>query len=139
MRTPPRFDALVAAEPLAGSVAIAAIRAGFSAAILKEASHFFDVPDARIQDIAQVPASTASRLQKKQARIDPAATERVYRMSTVTRMAIDVFEDQAAAIAWMRQPNAALGGVAPLELMDTEPGAVSVREVLNAIATGAAA
>ena len=68
-----------------------------------------------------------------------AATERVFRMSIVARMAIDVFEDQEAAIAWMRQPNRAFGDVAPLELMDTEPGAVAVKQVLNAIATGGAA
>jgi uncharacterized protein (DUF2384 family) len=39
----------------------------------------------------------------------------------------------------MRQPNRALGNTAPLDLMDTEPGAVSVRQVLNAIATGGVA
>ncbi len=133
------FIRLVSAEPLAGLAAIDSIREGYSASILKSASRFFDVPDARIQAIAQVPASTASRLEKKQARIDPAATERIYRIGSVTRMAIDVFEDQAAAIAWMRQPNRALGEAAPLELMDTEPGAVAVRQVLNAIATGGAA
>jgi putative toxin-antitoxin system antitoxin component (TIGR02293 family) len=54
-------------------------------------------------------------------------------------MAIDVFEDQDAAISWMRQPNVVLGDVAPLDLMDTEPGAVAVKQVLNAIATGGAA
>ena len=73
------------------------------------------------------------------ANIDPAATERVFRMGAVTRMAIDVFEHETSAIAWMRQPNSALGNAAPLDLMDTEPGANSVREVLNAIATGGAA
>ena len=104
--------------------------------MLKAASSFFGVTDARIQGIARVPASTASRLEKNAARIDAAATERVYRMGTVTRMAIGVFEDQAAAIDWMRQPNRAFDDTAPLDLMDTEPGAVAVRQVLNAIATG---
>lgn len=106
---------------------------------MKAASSFFGVPDARIQHIAHVPASTASRLEKKQANIDPAATERVFRMGAVTRMAIAVFENEVAAIDWMRQPNRALGNTAPLDLMDTEPGAVSVRQVLNAIATGGVA
>lgn len=133
------FAALVGAEPLTGEAAIAAIRHGYAAKILKQASHFFDVPDARIQDIARVPASTASRLEKKQARIDPAATERVYRMGSVTHMAVDIFADQVAAVAWMRQPNRSLGGAAPLDLMDTEPGAVAVRQVLDAIASGAVA
>jgi putative toxin-antitoxin system antitoxin component (TIGR02293 family) len=60
-------------------------------------------------------------------------------MGMVTRMAIDLFGEQAAAIAWMRATNHALGDVAPLDLMDTEPGAATVRLVLNAIAGGGVA
>jgi putative toxin-antitoxin system antitoxin component (TIGR02293 family) len=130
------FTQLVSDAPLGSFAAVQAIREGYPAAMLKAASSFFGVTDARIQDIARVPASTASRLEKNAARIDAAATERVYRMGTVTRMAIEVFEDQGAAIDWMRQPNRAFDGTAPLDLMDTEPGAVAVRQVLNAIATG---
>jgi putative toxin-antitoxin system antitoxin component (TIGR02293 family) len=133
------FSQIVSAAPLGGFAAVQSIREGYPAAILKAASRFFGVTDARIQDIARVPASTASRLEKNAARIDAGATERVYRMGTVTRMAIDVFEDEAAAIEWMRQPNRALANTAPLDLMDTEPGAVSVRQVLNAIAAGGVA
>ncbi len=107
--------------------------------MLKAASRYFGVTDARIQDIARVPASTASRLEKNAARIDPAATERLYRMGAVARLAIDVFEDESAAIEWMRQPNCAFDDTAPLDLMDTEPGANAVRQVLNAIATGGVA
>jgi putative toxin-antitoxin system antitoxin component (TIGR02293 family) len=136
---PKMFIDILSGAPLAGIEAVQSIREGYPARILKSASSFFGVPDARIQSIAHVPASTASRLEKNEARIDAAATERVYRMGTVTRMAIDVLEDEGAAIQWMRQPNRALGDIAPLELMDTEPGAVAVRQVLNAIATGGVA
>ena len=107
------FTHLVADAPLSGFAAVQAIRDGYSIDMIKAASNFFGVADARIQGIAQVPASTASRL--------------------------EVFGDKCVAIDWMRRPNRALGEVAPLELMDTEPGAVSVRQVLNAIATGGAA
>ena len=133
------FSRMVMGEPLAGFAAVMSIREGYAARILKSASHFFGVTDARIQRIAQVPASTASRLEKNKARIDPSASERVFRMSTVTRMAIDVFQNEALAINWMRQPNRALGDAAPLDLMDTEPGSVSVRQILSAIATGGVA
>jgi len=136
---PKMFIAILSGAPLAGIEAVRSIREGYPARILKSASSFFGVPDARIQNIAHVPASTASRLEKSEAKIDAAATERVYRMGTVTRMAIEVLEDEGAAIQWMRQPNRVLGDIAPLELMDTEPGAVAVRQVLNAIATGGVA
>ena len=133
------FADMVSAEPLAASAAIAAIRKGYPARILKDTSRFFSVPDARIQAIARVPASTASRLEKVNAKIDSGASERIYRMGTVARMAIHIFEDETAALAWMRQPNHALGDAAPLDLMDTEPGAVAVRQVLSAIASGGVA
>lgn len=136
---PALFGKLLEGRVLAGMGAITAIREGYSASILKSASHFFHVTDARIQNIARVSATTAHRLQQKNARIDAAATERLYRLSMVTREAIDVFEHQEAAITWMRQTNPVFGGVAPMDLMDTEPGATAVKQVLNAIATGGAA
>lgn len=133
------FADMVSAEPLAAAIAISAIRRGYPARILKDTSRFFSVPDARIQAVTRVAPSTASRLEKADAKLDPGASERIYRMGTVARMAIGVFEDETAALAWMRQPNRALGDAAPLDLMDTEPGAMAVRQVLNAIATGGAA
>jgi putative toxin-antitoxin system antitoxin component (TIGR02293 family) len=137
--TPALFYHIVSSDMLAGLAAVESIRKGYPARILKSASSFFGVPDARIQSIAQVPATTANRLEKNDANIDSAATERVFRMGTVTRMAIAVFEQESSAITWMRQPNSALGNVAPLDLMDTEPGAASVRQILNSIATGGVA
>lgn len=133
------FGELVSRAPAGGSGAVEAIRAGFPAAMLKSASRYFGVTDARMQGIVRVPASTAARLEKAASKIDAAASERLFRMGMVTRMAIELFGDQAAAVAWMRATNHALGDVAPLDLMDTEPGAATVRLVLNAIATGGVA
>jgi putative toxin-antitoxin system antitoxin component (TIGR02293 family) len=136
---PAVFDDLVSNQASGGFAAVEAIRAGFPASMLKSASRYFGITDARMQAIVRVPASTAARLEKKAAKIDAAASERLYRMGMVTRMAIELFGDAAMAVAWMREANHALGDMAPLDLMDTEPGAASVRQVLNAIATGGAA
>jgi putative toxin-antitoxin system antitoxin component (TIGR02293 family) len=57
-------------------------------------------------------------------------------MGMVTRMAAEVFENEQSAVEWMCQPNPALSNVAPLDLMDTEPSGASLRQILNAIATG---
>ncbi|WP_295751388.1 antitoxin Xre/MbcA/ParS toxin-binding domain-containing protein [Undibacterium sp.] len=135
----PRMFANIVEHGPRGFDAVQLIREGFPAKILKSVSGFFGETEARILSIVRVPATTASRLEKAAAKIDSAATERVYRMGAVTRMAIEIFEDKEHAIAWMRQPNLALGNAMPLELMDTEPGAVSVRQILNAIATGGVA
>ena len=47
-----------------------------------------------------------------------------------------VFEDAQAALNWMQSPNASLGGVTPLSLLDTEIGADSVLDTLGRIEHG---
>jgi len=54
-------------------------------------------------------------------------------------MARNVFEDVDVAKTWLRTPSRAFHDVAPMDYLDTEPGAISVRQALNAIATGGAA
>lgn len=119
--------------------AIDAIRTGFPAEILRDASLYFDLPASRIRAIARVPETTAHTLVKKGANIGPGASERIWRMADVAAMANDVFENEEAAKIWLRTPNRTFNHSAPLDYLDTEPGAISVRQVLNAIATGGAA
>jgi putative toxin-antitoxin system antitoxin component (TIGR02293 family) len=130
------FESIVWGGTRGGLSVVKLVRDGYPVTMRKAASSFFKAPDKRIRDIAHVPGSTASRLEKKSANIDAGATVRVYRMGAVTRFAIEVFESEVSAINWRCQPNHALGDVAPLDLMDTEAGGGSVRQVLNAIATG---
>jgi putative toxin-antitoxin system antitoxin component (TIGR02293 family) len=44
--------------------------------------------------------------------------------------------NQETATRWLKRPNRALGGAAPLDLIDTELGARSVENVLGRIAYG---
>lgn len=55
--------------------------------------------------------------------------------NAVCRKAVQVLGKETAH-QWMRQPNAALGNVAPCDMIDSVAGAVAVRQILNAIATG---
>ena len=50
--------------------------------------------------------------------------------------AVKVFEDSGYAIRWLETVNAALGGVAPRDLLDTEVGWLSVKRELAAIEYG---
>lgn len=58
------------------------------------------------------------------------------RLTEVTAMAQNVFEDEESAKIWLRTSNLAFHNVAPIDCLDTEQGAAAVRQVLNAIATG---
>lgn len=119
--------------------AIDAIREGFPASLLKDTSVYFKVPANRIRSIVRLPETTAHALIKRGANMDAAASERIWRLADLVAMAQNVFEDEDAAKAWLRTPNRAFRDVAPMDYLDTEPGAMSVRQVLNAIATGGAA
>lgn len=55
----------------------------------------------------------------------------------IASMAEDVFGEEAAK-QWLRNPNSAFSGKAPIDYLDAEPTAKVVRQVLNAIATGGA-
>lgn len=119
--------------------AIEAIRKGFPAGVLKDAGAYFNVPTNRIRAIVRLPETTAHTLVKRGANIDAAASERIWRLADLVTMAQDVFEDEEAAKTWLRTPNRAFRDLAPMDYLDTEPGAIAVRQVLNAIGSGGVA
>ena len=120
------------------NLAIGAIRAGFPASLLKDAGLYFNVSTQRIRAIARLPETTAHALLKRGGSLDAAASERIWRLADLMAMAREVFEDEESAKIWLRNPNPAFHYAAPMEYLDTEPGAMAVRQVLNAIATGGA-
>lgn len=119
--------------------AIEAIRQGFPASVLKDIGAYFDMPTKRIRIIVRLPETTAHMLVKRGANLDSAASERIWRLADLMTMAQGVFENAEAAKTWLRTPNRTFRDVAPIDYLDTEPGAMAVRQVLNAIATGGAA
>lgn len=133
------FAALVERLPADRAGAIDAIRNGFPASMLKDASVYFDVPANRIRAVLRLPETTAATMIKRGASLDAGVSERIWRLADLVHMAREVFEDRAAATYWLRTPNRSFLDAAPMDYLDTEPGAMSVRQVLNAIATGAAA
>lgn len=133
------FALLVEQLPANRQDAIDAIRAGFPAAVLKDAGQYFDVPANRIRHIVRLPETTALALHRRGVNMDAGASERIWRLADLAHMAREVFDGKAAATAWLRTPNRSFAGNAPIDCLDTEPGAMSVRQVLNAMATGGAA
>jgi len=119
--------------------AIDAIRAGFPAALLRDAGTYFGIPATQIRSIVRVPNTTANNWIRQKANMDIVASERMWRMADITAMALEVFDSEEDARGWLNTPNSSFDQHAPLEYLDTEPGAAAVRQVLNAIATGGAA
>ena len=63
-------------------------------------------------------------------------SDRIYRLARTVALAKHYIGGKDSAARWLRRPNRALGGSAPLDLMDTELGARTVENVLGRIAYG---
>jgi putative toxin-antitoxin system antitoxin component (TIGR02293 family) len=106
------------------------------ARLLDDMVAYLDVPKNVIFGLLHTPESTAHRLIKDDRKLDPAASERVVRVADIARMAEEAFGGQEAARRWLKTANLALGGVTPLSMLDTEPGAAEVRRILASINYG---
>ncbi len=67
---------------------------------------------------------------------NPLISERVLRLAEVAARGIEVFGDQDRFLAWMNQPNVALGGRTPLSLLGSSFGTEMVLEELGRIEHG---
>ncbi|UOD29148.1 DUF2384 domain-containing protein [Massilia violaceinigra] len=130
---------LVADMRLGQHRGIDSIRHGYPVTLLNDAAVYLDVPVERIRSLVCVPGLSAQTLTTRSANLDTTASERLWRLAHVIAMAQDLFEDDESAKTWLRSANLAFGNVAPMDYLDTEPGAMAVRQVLNAIATGGVA
>ncbi len=86
-------------------------------------------------EILMLPMRTLVR-RKRQRRLRADESDRLYRLARVASRAVEVLGSVDAAGRWLRHSNRALGGVVPLELLDTEAGAEEVEHVLGRIEWG---
>ena len=61
---------------------------------------------------------------------------KLLRFARVVERAEEVFQAVEPVLAWLKADNAALGGITPLSLLDTDIGADSVLDTLGRIEHG---
>lgn len=66
-------------------------------------------------------------------------SERAIRVAWVTSLAEETFANPDKAKAWLRKPMAVLGDKRPIDLLDSEPGARVIEQLLHRISHGVAA
>lgn len=115
---------------------IETIRKGFDWDMVELFQRTYDLKDAMLAFIIGVSDRTFTRLRKRGEPLDPVASDRFYRMRKVIELASEVFEDKDRAMQWLRRPQPGLGGMVPLELLDTEPGSHAVERLLTRIEHG---
>lgn len=86
-----------------------------------------------------IPRRTLSHRRARNQPLNRTESERAIRVASLTALAEETFVDPEKAQRWLRRPTTALGGKRPLDLLDTEPGARTVEQLLYRISHGIAA
>lgn len=85
--------------------------------------------------VLQMPARTWAR-RRQSRRLAATESDRLYRLARIAAHAHAVLGSDDRASAWLRRPNRALGGEAPVTLLDTDVGARQVEDLLGRIEYG---
>ena len=113
----------------------AAIREGFPQKVIEE---LMEAADLSIKELAASLDLSLRSLQRRrrEGRLARYESDRIYRLARIVALAKSSLGDRDAATRWLKRPNRALGGKAPLAVIDTELGARTVENVLGRIAFG---
>jgi putative toxin-antitoxin system antitoxin component (TIGR02293 family) len=112
-----------------------AIREGFPPAVVGE---LMRASGLTLKELANALDLSPRSLQRRRrsGRLARYESDRLYRLARIVAIANEYLGDHGRALDWLKHPNRALGGVAPLAAIDTEPGARQVENVLGRIAYG---
>jgi putative toxin-antitoxin system antitoxin component (TIGR02293 family) len=113
----------------------AAIRIGFPPAVVERV---MESAGLNLKELAASLDLSPRSLQRRRAhgRLASHESDRLYRLARIVALAKQQIGDDESAARWLKAANRALGGKRPLDLLDTEPGARSVEDVLGRIAYG---
>ncbi len=117
------------------SVAASRISKGLPVYALNEVQRRLDLSNRELADLVLISPRTLTRRKKEQC-LPPDESERVYRIARLTEIAAEVLKGSDEAMAWMKEPNYALGDQTPLEMARTGPGSALVERVLRQIEHG---
>ncbi|MBI4545381.1 MAG: DUF2384 domain-containing protein [Gemmatimonadetes bacterium] len=109
------------------------VEEGLPTRVIERLKELGDLSDAELARI--IPRRTLSHV-KGRKRLSAEQSDRIARAASVFARAREVFGNRAKANHWMRQPNRALEGAAPLELLRTGSGASLVESILTRVAYG---
>jgi putative toxin-antitoxin system antitoxin component (TIGR02293 family) len=114
---------------------ITLVRQGISASAVDAALRVIGVGQSELARALDIPERTLAR-RKKEGVLSRDESGKLVRLAQVIERAVEVFEDERAALSWIKSPNPALGGSSPLSLLDTELGSMAVANTLGRIEHG---
>jgi len=112
-----------------------AIRDGFPPAVVEE---LMRASGLTLKELAHALDLSSRSLQRRRrsGKLARYESDRLYRFARLIAIATEYLGGQERAQRWFRRPNQALGGIPPLQAVDTELGARQVENILGRIAYG---
>ena len=111
------------------------IREGIPAAAVESILSAVHLSQSELAQALGIPGRTLAR-RKREGVLNSEESSKLLRMARVISRASEVFGAPSAAVDWLKSPNAALRGNAPLSLLDTDIGTESVLDTLGRIEHG---
>ncbi len=106
------------------------IRGGLPVAALDALKQHVALSDAELAQLIGVSEKTLSRARAGQDRLDPVASDRLYRVGRLVVLASEVLESAEAGVHWLKRAQVGLGGAVPLNFMTTDAGSTEVERLL---------
>lgn len=121
------------------SVVIERLRNGTPASVIPVMASCFGIAQDSLFDHLRLPRIALADRMRKHAVLSSTEQDRLYRAFRVWKRTLEVLEDDHSARRWIVRENRALGGEAPLALLDTEVGYELVLDTLGRIEYGVVA
>ena len=112
-----------------------AIREGFPPTVVEELMRASGLTLAELAGALDLSPRSLQR-RRRSGRLARFESDRLYRLARIVAIANEYLGDQERTRRWLKQPNRALGGIAPVAAIDTELGARQVENILGRIAYG---
>jgi len=112
------------------------IRQGLPSGSLLALGAKLDLKSAALSEKLGIPQRTLTRRLSRHSRLTAPESDRTVRLARVYATAVEMIGNAAKAAEWLRTPNRALGGLIPIDQLDTDLGAREVENILGRIAFG---
>ncbi|MET0658079.1 MAG: antitoxin Xre/MbcA/ParS toxin-binding domain-containing protein, partial [Steroidobacteraceae bacterium] len=112
------------------------VRKGLPVAELDRMAALLGIERSQLARLLDTSLRTLQRKAESEARLGPAASDRLARIKRIHELATHVLGEQAKASRWLRSSSRALGGEVPLQMLDTDVGTQRVQQELREIEYG---
>jgi putative toxin-antitoxin system antitoxin component (TIGR02293 family) len=112
------------------------IRRGLPAGMFEQVAATLGVSTTALAEKLGIARRTLTRKLGTGEPLSSEASEKLLRVARVRNLAREIFATDAAIAQWLLEPDTALDGNAPVDLLDTDVGAREVEHLLRSLAHG---